>query len=126
MVGHRNAGHVAELVPFLAQRARQIADGTLGDRPYERTPEESAQRNSAVAEHGRDSLAAMVHRLQSSATDAAAILRQIPDERWGKTAHYEPGSASQTVSEIVTQRIVEHVQAHTQQAAQAARGDQSV
>jgi uncharacterized damage-inducible protein DinB len=118
--------HVAESVPFWAQRAGQIADGTLGDRPYERSPEESSQRNAAIAEHGRDGLAVMVRRLQSSATDATAILRQIPDQGWGKTAHYEPGSESQTVSEIVTQRIVRHVQAHTRQAAQAARGDQSV
>jgi len=118
--------HVAELVPFWAQRAGQIADGTLGDRPYERSPEESSQRNAAIAEHGRDGLAVMVRRLQSSATDATPILRQIPDQGWGKTAHYEPGSESQTVSEIVTQRIVRHVQAHTRQAAQAARGDQSV
>jgi uncharacterized damage-inducible protein DinB len=118
--------HVAESVPFWAQRARQIANGTLGDQPFERTPEESAQRTAAIAEHGRDSLAAMVRRLQSSATDSAAILREIPDQSWGKTAHYEPGSTNQTVSEIVTQRIVRHVQAHTRQAAQAARGDQSV
>ena len=105
--------HVAELVPFWAQRARQIAHGTLGDRPYERTPEEYARRNAAVAEHGRDSLPAMVRRLQSSAADAAAILREIPDQGWTQSAHYEPGSASQTVSEIVAQRIIEHVQAHT-------------
>ncbi len=113
--------HVAELVPFWAQRARQIADGTLGERPYERTPEENAQRGAAVAEHGRDSLPAMVTRLRSSAAEAAAMLREIPDDRWAQTGHYQPGSPGQTVSEIVAQRIIGHVQAHTRQAAEAAR-----
>jgi len=51
-------------------------------------------------------------------------VHRLPGE--GPTRPSEAGSASQTVSEIVTQRIVEHVQAHARQAAHAARGDYRV
>src|SRR5579859_5417480 len=93
--------HVAELVPFWAQRARQIADGTFGNQPYQRTAAENAQRSAAISAHGRDSLPEMVNRLRSSAGDAAATLRAIPEDRWAQTAHFQPDSAGETVSEMV-------------------------
>lgn len=82
--------HVAELVPFWAQRARQVAEGTLGERPYERTPDEYALRNAAVADHGGDRLSAMLAWLHASASEAAEILRAIPDEGWAQSAYAGP------------------------------------
>jgi uncharacterized damage-inducible protein DinB len=114
--------HVAELVPFWAHRARQVAEGTLGDRPYGRNPDEYALRNAAVADHGSDSLPTIIAWLRSGGQEAAAILRAIPDRGWARSALYESEQpVRHTVSDLVEQRILSHVQAHTEQAARAAR-----
>jgi hypothetical protein len=70
--------HVAELRPFWAHRARQVAGGTLGDRPHDRSPDEYALRNAAVADHGGDSPQGMVGWLRSSANEAARFCGRFP------------------------------------------------
>ena len=112
--------HVAEMALFWAQRAQQVASGAFANQGYDRTDDESAQRTAAVADHGQDSLAAMVAWLRSSATQAAQILRAIPDEGWTQSAFWGPQRERQTVSQLVEQRILNHVEAHIQQASDAA------
>jgi uncharacterized damage-inducible protein DinB len=113
--------HVAEMVPFWAHRARQVASGEFADRAYGRSPEEYELRNAAIADHGHDSLAAMVAWLQSSAKQAADTLRGISDEGWMQSALYGSEQVRHTVSQLVEERIIDHVEAHIHQAAEAAQ-----
>jgi hypothetical protein len=108
-------------MPFWAHRARQVADGEFAERPYDRSPEENALRAAAVADHGGDSQRDMLARLRTSTAEAAATLRSIPDAGWDRTAHWAAERVDQSVSVLVDQRIIAHVEAHTRQAAAAAQ-----
>jgi hypothetical protein len=113
--------HVAEIVPFWAKRARDVAEQRRGDESYDRTPAEYELRNAAVAEHGSDSLDTMLARLRAALAEGVSILRAIPEEGWARTAVSRSEQAVQSVAEIVEARIIRHVEAHAQQAAEAAR-----
>jgi hypothetical protein len=94
-----DAGPRGRAGALLAHRARQVAEGTLGARPYDRSPHEYALRNAAVADHGGDSLPGMVGWLRSSAIEAAEVLRAIPDnpiKRWDRSALYASHQVRQT------------------------------
>ena len=114
--------HVAEMVPFWAKRVADIAAQRRGQPTYDRTPAEYAQRNAAIVEHGQDTLEQMLQRLRASLAEGAALLRSIPDEGWSRTARHGELGVDHSVSDIVQNNIVGHVQAHARQTAEAASG----
>jgi hypothetical protein len=114
----QNLAHVAELVPFWAQRARDVALGRV--ERFGRTPEEWDQRAEAVAAHGNDDLPIMLSSLRAALADGVAALREIPDDAWSCSAELEAGGQRLTVAELVDWRLNGHVEAHVRQATEAA------
>ena len=113
--------HVAEFVPFWAARALEFANGRLGDRPFDRTPDEWSSRSAAVAQHGSDALTTMLARLQSSRDEAVATLRAIPDAAWTRLATDDNGEQHELAAWIA-RRLLGHVESHVRQAVVAAGG----
>jgi len=115
----QNLAHVAELVPFWSQRARDVALGRV--ERFGRTPQEWDQRAEAVAAHGNDDLPTMLSSLRSALTTGVGALREIPDEAWSRSAELEAGGQRLTIAELVELRLTGHVEAHVRQASEAAR-----
>lgn len=100
--------HLEELLPFWAQQAADMAaspDRTIGrnlDDPRRVVP---------IAEHGHDSLEAIVPRIRASLDECLATLRSIPSDRWqvvGQHLHRGPMTPEQVVEAFLCNHTREH------------------
>jgi uncharacterized damage-inducible protein DinB len=106
--------HVVELMPYWARQALEVSGRAQDSQPFGRTHDDP-DRIGAVQQHGRDSLDSMLPQVRAACTDAVDLLRQIPDDRWTRTArHANRGDMS--VEQIVDQFLVTHVEEHLSQA----------
>ena len=106
--------HVVELMPYWAKQALEVSRRSADSQPFGRTHDDP-DRIGAVQQHGRDSLDSMLPRVQTACSEAVDLLRQIPEDRWSRTArHANRGDMS--VEQIVEQFLVSHVEEHLKQA----------
>jgi hypothetical protein len=106
--------HVVELMPYWAKQALEVSRRSADSQPFGRTHDDP-DRIGAVQQHGRDSLDSMLPRVQTACAEAVDLLRQIPQDRWTRTArHANRGDMS--VEQIVDQFLVNHVEEHLTQA----------
>jgi hypothetical protein len=106
--------HVVELMPYWAKQALEVSSRAEDGQPFGRTHDDP-DRIGAVQQHGRDSLDSMLPRVRSACTEAVQTLRQIPPDRWTRTARHA-NRGNMTVEQIVDQFLVSHVEEHLSQA----------
>ena len=105
--------HVAEILPYWARQAKEVAARERDNEPYGRTHDDP-DRIAAVEQHARDRLADVLPRLRAGLAEATAILRAIPPERWTRTGrHARRGEMS--VARIVDEFLLEHLEEHRRQ-----------
>lgn len=103
--------HLEELLPYWAHVAAQVA--AAPGQPLGRTHDDP-RRVGAIAEHGRDSLDAIVPRIRLALTESVATLRAIPSDAWGRTGqHARRGTMS--VADVVDDFLVKHAEEHAAQ-----------
>lgn len=103
--------HLEELLPYWAHEAAKVV--AHPGRPLGRTHEDP-RRIGAIAEHGRDSLEAMVPRIRAALTECLTVLRGIPEEAWSQTGqHVRRGTMS--VADVVDDFLVKHAEEHAAQ-----------
>ena len=105
--------HVAEVLPYWARRAREVAAREQDDRPFGRTADDP-DRVAAVEQHAHDPLDAVMPRLHAGLAEATTTLRAIPREGWARTAHHAR-RGEMTVEQIVDQFLIAHVEEHAEQ-----------
>ena len=105
--------HVAEVLPYWARQAREVAAREQDDRPFGRTADDP-DRVAAVEQHAHDPLDAVMPRLRTGLAEATATLRAIPREGWARTAHHAR-RGEMTVEQIVDQLLIAHVEEHAEQ-----------
>jgi uncharacterized damage-inducible protein DinB len=106
--------HVVELMPYWARQALEVSRRSADSQPFGRTHDDP-DRIGAVQQHSGDSLDSMLPQVRAACSDAADLLRQIPEEGWTRTArHANRGDMS--VEQIVDQFLVHHVEEHLTQA----------
>lgn len=104
--------HVAELLPYWARQARDVATRGGDGQPFGRTHDD-AERIAAVEEHAAATLEQATLMIRSALAEATAMLRAIP-AGWTRTAlHARRGEM--TVAQIVDQFLVQHLEEHEQQ-----------
>jgi uncharacterized damage-inducible protein DinB len=103
--------HLQELLPYWAHQAEGVISAP--DQPFGRTHDDP-QRIGAVAEHGRDSLDAIVPRLRASLDECVTTLRSLPHEGWTRVGH-SPSRGTMTVEQIVDAFLVRHAEEHAAQ-----------
>jgi uncharacterized damage-inducible protein DinB len=106
--------HVVELMPYWARQALEVSGRSENGQPFGRTHDDP-DRIGAVQQHGRDSLDSMLPRVQTACSQAVDLLRQIPEDRWTRTARHA-NRGDMTVEQIVDQFLVNHVEEHLSQA----------
>jgi uncharacterized damage-inducible protein DinB len=106
--------HVVELMPYWARQALEVSGRSADSQPFGRTHDDP-DRIGAVQQHARDSLDSMLPRVRSACSEAVELLRQIPPERWTRTARHA-NRGDMTVEQIVDQFLVTHVEEHLAQA----------
>ena len=111
--------HVAELLPYWAHQAQEVASRTEQDQPFGRTHDDP-DRIAAVEDHGGDTLQSVLPRIRQGLQEAATTLRALPPEGWSRTAHHSR-RGEMTVMDIVDQFLVQHLQEHVDQATSIAQ-----
>jgi hypothetical protein len=106
--------HVVELMPYWAKQALEVSRRPADSQPFGRTHDDP-DRIGAVQQHGRDSLDSMLPRVRVACAEAVDLLRQIPSDRWSRTARHA-NRGDMTVEQIVDQFLVSHVEEHLSQA----------
>ncbi len=109
--------HTAELLPYWARQAEEVAARPQNDQPFGRTHEDP-DRIGAVEGHARDRLEDAVASLERGLDEALRRLRGIPAEGWSRTAHHAR-RGEMTVEQIVDAFLVEHMDEHLAQARRA-------
>ena len=105
--------HLAELLPYWARQARDVATRERGDEPFGRTHEDP-DRIAAVEGHARDPLEAVLPRIRAGLAEATSTLRALPPDRWARTARHAR-RGQMTVEQIVDQFLVAHAEEHAEQ-----------
>ena len=103
--------HVVEMLPYWAHQAEAVV-AHPGER-FGRTHHDP-DRISAVEQHGRDSLEAMLPRIRASLDECLRSLRAIPEDRWSTTAEH-PSRGTMSVAQLVDAFLVNHAQEHVAQ-----------
>lgn len=110
----RVLAHVAELLPYWAAQAKDVAERRSNGRPFGRIHTDPT-RIAAIEDHARDELVPTVARLRSALAGSVALLRTIPDDAWTKTGtHIRRGEM--TIEQIVDQLMCDHLLEHVTQA----------
>jgi hypothetical protein len=104
-------GHVAEMVPFWAAQAREIA-ADPGRRIGRE--EDDPRRVGGVRQGAALDRHQTVEHLRAAAAEAAAIIRALPDSAW--TAEAVSESLGQTtVERMIDALLIKHLEDHVQQ-----------
>jgi len=106
--------HLAELLPYWAHQACDVAMRSQNDAPFGRTHDDP-DRIAAVEARTDSTLEQIVPRVRAALSTAAAALRTIPAEGWVRTGRHAR-RGEMTVQQIVDQFLVEHVEEHLHQA----------
>jgi uncharacterized damage-inducible protein DinB len=105
--------HVAEVLPYWARQAREVAARDRNGQPFGRTHEDP-DRIAAVERHAHDRLDEVLPRLSAGLREATATLRAIPPEGWARTARHAR-RGEMTVEQAVDGFLVAHVEEHAEQ-----------
>jgi uncharacterized damage-inducible protein DinB len=103
--------HLAELMPYWAHQAEQIA--RTPDAPFGRTHEDP-DRLGAIAQHGHDSLDAMVPRIRAALAECIEAVRALPTDAWSKVGN-SPTRGAMSVEQVVDRFICSHAIEHSTQ-----------
>lgn len=106
--------HVAELVPYWARQAADVASRTEMNLPFGRTHDDP-DRIAAVDNHAADTLDMVVPRIRQGTHEAVRLLRAIPPEKWRNTARHAR-RGEMTIEQIVDQFLLDHLVEHVDQA----------
>ncbi len=106
--------HLAELLPYWASQACEVASRSENDAPFGRTHDDP-DRIAAVETRAGLTLEQVLPSVREALATAAAALRTIPAAGWQKTGRHAR-RGEMTVQQIVDQFLFEHVEEHTQQA----------
>ncbi len=109
--------HAAELLPYWARQAVDVAAREENGRPFGRTHDDP-DRIDAVEGHARDRLEDVVPRIQAGLDETLRLLRGIPASGWARTAHHAR-RGEMSVEQIVDQFLVDHLDEHLVQADRA-------
>ncbi len=110
----RVLAHTAELLPYWARQAREVASRSQDNQPFGRTHEDP-DRIAAVESHADDTLDQVLPRIRDGLAEAVAGLRSIPEEGWKRTGRHER-RGEMTVEHLVDFFLVQHLEEHLQQA----------
>jgi uncharacterized damage-inducible protein DinB len=105
--------HLAELLPYWAHQAERIASSP--GAAFGRTHDDP-QRIGAVAQHGRDSLDAIVPRIRASLSEAVTALRGLPADAWTRAGQHAT-RGTMTIEQLVDEFLVKHAEEHSAQIA---------
>jgi uncharacterized damage-inducible protein DinB len=108
--------HVAEILPYWAHQARDVAARTENNLPFGRTAEDP-DRIAAVEEHAHDALDVTLRRIREGLAETVAVLRAIPAEGWQKTARHER-RGEMSVARAVDDFLLAHAKEHAAQVEQ--------
>jgi hypothetical protein len=114
-----NLAHLAELMPYWSQQAREVAARAENNQPFGRTHEDP-DRIGAVDRHANDRLDQVLPRIREGLTEAAATMRALPAEGWSKTARHQ-NRGEMTVTDILDQFLISHAEDHAEQIDEALR-----
>ncbi len=103
--------HLQEFLAYWAYEADAVARSP--GKAFGRTMEDP-KRLGAIAEHGHDSLSAIVPRIRAALDECVAMLRGIPADGWRNVGTH-PTRGSFTAERIVGSFIVEHAEEHALQ-----------
>jgi hypothetical protein len=112
--------HVAEMLPYWSQQAREVASRPRDDEPFGRTHADP-DRVAAVEQHANDRLADALPRLQAGLAEALSTLRTIPADGWSRSAHHA-NRGEMDLEQIVDFFLLEHLEDHARQLDAAVRG----
>jgi hypothetical protein len=103
--------HLAELLPFWAHEGASLAasPGMQVGRSLD-----DPRRVGPIAEHGHDSLEAMLPRLQAGLAECVATLRAIPSDGWQSRGTH-PRHPSISVYELIETYVCNHAAEHADQ-----------
>lgn len=113
----RVLAHVGEMLPYWARQAREVAGRDGPGAPFGRTHDDR-ERIGAVGRHANDPKDRLLQAIESAEREALAALHEIGADRWSRTAtHARRGEMS--VTQIVQQFLVDHLEEHRAQLAHA-------
>ncbi|MBI2760395.1 MAG: DinB family protein [Chloroflexi bacterium] len=104
-------GHVAEMLPFWAAQAREIA-ADPGRRVGRE--EDDPRRVGGVRQGASLDRHQTVEHLRAAAAEASAIIRALPDAAWTTEAVSESLGRT-TVERMVDALLIQHLEDHVQQ-----------
>ena len=107
------AAHVAEILVYWSEQAREVAARARDGEPFGRTHEDP-DRIAAVENHAEDAPETTLARLDEGLATATATLRGLPDAAWRRTARHSR-RGEMTIAEFVDLFLVDHVVEHTEQ-----------
>jgi hypothetical protein len=111
----RVLAHVAEILPYWSQQARDVAARTENNLPFGRTAEDP-DRIAWVENHARDTLADVLKRIDAGLDDAIRTMRSLPAEAWdGRTARH-PRRGEMSIAQIFDDFVIAHAEEHLAQA----------
>lgn len=109
--------HIAEMEPFWMRKClamRERPDVVL----QRATPEEQRARLAAVETYGKAPLAHLRARLEEAHRAALGMLRELGEADLDRTGH-RPPDLTLTVEEAVRRFVIQHLEEHTRQVAEA-------
>jgi hypothetical protein len=106
--------HLAEVIPYwIAQAERVLAARTFEPVPFGRTPG-SPERFEAIERHRHRGQLALWHDVREDLCDLRAFLDEIPASGW-QLRGLHPALGPMTVTEIVEECLVSHLEEHAGQ-----------
>lgn len=109
----RILAHIAELVPYWARQAAELARRDQDDLPFGRTADDP-DRIAAVEDHHADGLDEALSRLRSGLAEAVVVLRALPEAGWSRTGRH-PRRGQMTVQQVVDDFLLDHLDEHAAQ-----------
>jgi hypothetical protein len=105
--------HVAEMLPYWSQQAREVAARQRDDQPFGRTHADP-DRIGAVEQHANDRLADVLPRIHAGLAETLTTLRAIPADGWRRTAHHA-NRGEMSLEQIIDFFLLEHLEDHGKQ-----------
>jgi hypothetical protein len=107
------AAHVAEILIYWSEQAREVAARASDGEPFGRTHEDP-DRIAAVENHAEDAPETTLARLDEGLATATATLRGLSPQAWRRTARHAR-RGEMTIAQFVDLFLIDHVLEHTAQ-----------